>query len=209
MVLDGGAFERFKETGLFDQDLARSYRKNILEAGASEPPMDLYKRFRGAEPKIDALLTSHDEAWFNDPSRTPKDLMQILAKVYLLSATKKPFQLQTGTMLSPTMADIRLSEPYPGWQDMKSADRVDEMRARIRAEKQRLRLLEATVAGKIELQQEQVARLEEILQFHRDRVESMTVQAGASGILQESDLEVGQWVQPGRTLAKVSCPPRR
>ncbi len=55
-VLDADGFELFKEKGLFDPALARSFRKNILEAGASEPPMVLYVRFRGAEPKIDALL---------------------------------------------------------------------------------------------------------------------------------------------------------
>ncbi len=55
-VLDSDAFEAFKETSLFDQELARSFRKNILEKGGTEEPMTLYKRFRGAEPKVDALL---------------------------------------------------------------------------------------------------------------------------------------------------------
>ncbi len=55
-VLDADGFEAFKQKGLFDADLALSYRKNILEAGGSEPPMVLYKRFRGAEPSIEPLL---------------------------------------------------------------------------------------------------------------------------------------------------------
>jgi peptidyl-dipeptidase Dcp len=55
-VLDADGFEAFKQRGLFDPDLALSYRKNILEAGGSEPPMELYKRFRGAEPSIEPLL---------------------------------------------------------------------------------------------------------------------------------------------------------
>jgi peptidyl-dipeptidase Dcp len=55
-VLDADGFEAFKQAGLFDPELARSYRENILEAGGTEPPMDLYKRFRGAEPSIDPLL---------------------------------------------------------------------------------------------------------------------------------------------------------
>jgi peptidyl-dipeptidase Dcp len=53
-VLD--AFEAFKETSLFDQKTAASFRKNILSPGGSEDPMTLYKRFRGAEPKIEPLL---------------------------------------------------------------------------------------------------------------------------------------------------------
>jgi peptidyl-dipeptidase Dcp len=55
-VLDADAFEAFKETSLFDQKTALSFRKNILEAGGTEDPMTLYKRFRGAEPKVDPLL---------------------------------------------------------------------------------------------------------------------------------------------------------
>jgi len=55
-VLDADAFEAFKETSLFDQKTALAFRKNILEKGNTEEAMTLYKRFRGAEPKIDALL---------------------------------------------------------------------------------------------------------------------------------------------------------
>ncbi len=56
-VLDADAFQAFKEKGnLFDKELATSFRKNILEKGGSEEAMVLYKRFRGREPKVDALL---------------------------------------------------------------------------------------------------------------------------------------------------------
>jgi peptidyl-dipeptidase Dcp len=55
-VLDADAFQAFKETHLFDQERAESFRKNILAKGGSEDPALLYKRFRGAEPSIDALL---------------------------------------------------------------------------------------------------------------------------------------------------------
>jgi peptidyl-dipeptidase Dcp len=55
-VLDADAFEAFKEKGLFDQATAISFRKNVLSKGGSEDVMLLYKRFRGAEPKVDALL---------------------------------------------------------------------------------------------------------------------------------------------------------
>jgi len=55
-VLDADAFEAFKETSLFDQQTAQSFRKNILAKGGTEDPMTLYKRFRGAEPKVEPLL---------------------------------------------------------------------------------------------------------------------------------------------------------
>jgi peptidyl-dipeptidase Dcp len=55
-VLDADAFQAFKETSLFDRATAESFRRNILERGGTEDPMVLYKRFRGREPKIEALL---------------------------------------------------------------------------------------------------------------------------------------------------------
>jgi len=55
-VLDADAFEAFKETSLFDQKTAQAFRKNVIERGGTEDPMVLYKRFRGAEPKVEFLL---------------------------------------------------------------------------------------------------------------------------------------------------------
>lgn len=55
-VLDADAFVAFKETSLFDQKTAQAFRKNVLERGGTEDPMTLYKRFRGAEPKVEPLL---------------------------------------------------------------------------------------------------------------------------------------------------------
>ncbi|WP_192351154.1 M3 family metallopeptidase [Algoriphagus sp. Y33] len=55
-VLDADAFELFQENGVFDEATADSFVKNILSAGGSEHPSVLYKRFRGREPKQDALL---------------------------------------------------------------------------------------------------------------------------------------------------------
>jgi peptidyl-dipeptidase Dcp len=55
-VLDADAFSVFKERGLFNKKVAASFRKNILEKGGTEHPMVLYKRFRGQEPSVDALL---------------------------------------------------------------------------------------------------------------------------------------------------------
>jgi multidrug resistance efflux pump len=88
----------------------------------------------------------------------------------------------------------------------KKKDRAEEMDARYRAEKLRLELLVATADEKLALQEEQVERLQQIAEFQQKRVESMTVRAGAPGVLQDTTLEVGQWVQPGETLAKVAEP---
>jgi peptidyl-dipeptidase Dcp len=55
-VLDSDAFQAFKETSLFDQKTAQAYRDNILSKGGTEDPMAMYVKFRGAEPKVEALL---------------------------------------------------------------------------------------------------------------------------------------------------------
>jgi len=55
-VLDADAFAYFKETGIFNPATAKSFKENVLMRGNTEPAMTLYKRFRGQEPTIDALL---------------------------------------------------------------------------------------------------------------------------------------------------------
>jgi Zn-dependent oligopeptidase len=55
-VLDADAFAYFKEEGIFNKKVANKFRENVLSKGGTENPMELYKRFRGAEPKVEALL---------------------------------------------------------------------------------------------------------------------------------------------------------
>lgn len=55
-VLDADAFAKFKENGIFDRKTADSFRHNVLEKGGTEHPAELYRRFRGQDPTIDALL---------------------------------------------------------------------------------------------------------------------------------------------------------
>ncbi len=55
-VLEADAFDEFRKHGIFDRTMAQRFRDEILSRGGTEPPMQLYRRFRGAEPTIDALL---------------------------------------------------------------------------------------------------------------------------------------------------------
>ncbi|AZQ44067.1 M3 family metallopeptidase [Nonlabens ponticola] len=55
-VLDADAFELFKEKGIFNREVATRFKDHVLSKGGTENPMLLYTRFRGSEPKIDALL---------------------------------------------------------------------------------------------------------------------------------------------------------
>ncbi|MFD0993291.1 M3 family metallopeptidase [Tenacibaculum geojense] len=55
-VLDADAFEYFQEKGIFNKEVADKFKTHVLSKGGTEKPMDLYKRFRGQEPKPEALL---------------------------------------------------------------------------------------------------------------------------------------------------------
>jgi peptidyl-dipeptidase Dcp len=55
-VLDADAFAYFQEKGIFNRSIAEKFKENILSKGGTEDPMELYKRFRGKEPSVDALL---------------------------------------------------------------------------------------------------------------------------------------------------------
>ncbi|WP_405380540.1 M3 family metallopeptidase [Maribacter sp. LLG6340-A2] len=55
-VLDADAFAYFKEKGIFNKEVASKFKDNVLSQGGTENPMVLYKKFRGEEPKVEALL---------------------------------------------------------------------------------------------------------------------------------------------------------
>ena len=55
-VIECDAFDKFKQDGIFNRDTARAWVENVLSRGGTEHPMKLYKRFRGTEPRIDALM---------------------------------------------------------------------------------------------------------------------------------------------------------
>lgn len=55
-VLDADAFAYFQEKGIFNKEVATKFKDNVLAKGGTELPMELYKKFRGQEPKVEALL---------------------------------------------------------------------------------------------------------------------------------------------------------
>ena len=72
-VLDCDGFELFKEKGIFDPATAKSFKENILEKGGSEDPMELYVKFRGHEPSVDALLRHRGLATDDKVKTTPRN----------------------------------------------------------------------------------------------------------------------------------------
>ncbi|HEX7049895.1 MAG TPA: HlyD family efflux transporter periplasmic adaptor subunit [Longimicrobiales bacterium] len=90
----------------------------------------------------------------------------------------------------------------------RSQDQAEEFKTKLEIERKRLEILSESVDDQLAVQQAQVDRLRAVAEFQRAQVEAMHVRAGADGVLQELPLEVGQWVTPGMTLAKVVQPGR-
>ncbi|MFL5485521.1 MAG: efflux RND transporter periplasmic adaptor subunit [Gemmatimonadaceae bacterium] len=87
-------------------------------------------------------------------------------------------------------------------------DKARELDTREALERERLRVMAASAQRQLTLQARQVTHLQSISRFQNDRVASMHVRAGESGVLQELPLELGQWVNPGMLLARVAEPGR-
>jgi HlyD family secretion protein len=85
---------------------------------------------------------------------------------------------------------------------------AEELKARLDIERQRLALLTQNQKQQYDMQRANVERARGIAQFQRDRVTSMKVKSGEEGVLQEMNLELGQWVVPGQVLARVAQPGR-
>lgn len=87
-------------------------------------------------------------------------------------------------------------------------DRAEELAARLAIDEERLEILRASFDERVRAQRAQIERLRSISAFQQQRAASMEVRAGAAGVVQDLTLEVGQWVMPGQTLARVAEPGR-
>jgi multidrug resistance efflux pump len=87
-------------------------------------------------------------------------------------------------------------------------DRAIELDTRSDLENQRLEIMKNSEEPQLRVQQDQIDRLTGIVAFQKQRIASMKVRAGIDGVLQEMDLEEGQWVMNGMTLARVVVPER-
>lgn len=78
-VLDTDGFELFKEKGIFDSATAKRFKETVLESGGSVDPMDLYVKFRGHRPSVDALLRNRGLEPVKKPLKS-SDLKQVGGK---------------------------------------------------------------------------------------------------------------------------------
>ena len=87
-----------------------------------------------------------------------------------------------------------------------SRDRVEELEERLGLERERLALMDRNSEQQLAVQESQVNRLQQIVDFQLDRLQSLNVTAGEDGVLQELNFEPGQWIQSGQTIAVVVQP---
>jgi multidrug efflux pump subunit AcrA (membrane-fusion protein) len=90
----------------------------------------------------------------------------------------------------------------------RARDRARELAERQSLERQRLALSRQSLGRQLALEAANVERLRGVARFMRDRVAAMRVVAGEPGVLQEMNLDLGQWVVPGQVLARVAQPGR-
>ena len=100
-------------------------------------------------------------------------------------------------------------EGYVSEVELQTAiEREEELETRLDLETQRLEIMRESEEPQLIVQQDQIERLTGIVEFQQQRIASMQVRAGIDGVLQDMDLEEGQWVMNGQTLAQVVVPER-
>ena len=103
----------------------------------------------------------------------------------------------------------RKGEGFVSDSDLQNArDRAIELDTRSNLDDRRLEIMGNSEEPQLRVQQDQIERLDGIVEFQKQRIASMQVRAGIDGVLQEMDLEEGQWVMSGQTLARVVVPER-
>lgn len=90
----------------------------------------------------------------------------------------------------------------------RSRELAEELETRLQIEEDRLKVLENSVQDQIDAQLRDIERLRAIVQFNTERLESLEVTPGVSGVLAELPVQEGEWVQAGGTLARVVRPGR-
>jgi multidrug efflux pump subunit AcrA (membrane-fusion protein) len=158
------------------------------------------------------------------------ELEALQARKQLTEATSRLFELreQIGTEIleqRSTVADARATaraarrradadsvlrerELIARNRALRSREEARAAETRLETSESRLAMLERVRDARLEAQRGQVDRLRSIRAYHRRRVESMQVRAGVAGVVQDLDLEPGQWIQPGTVLAVVAEPDR-
>ncbi|HTR97111.1 MAG TPA: HlyD family efflux transporter periplasmic adaptor subunit [Candidatus Acidoferrales bacterium] len=150
--------------------------------------LDAERQVKLAEADLASLRSSLEE-------------QRLVAAGSVASATTDLHEAERGVLVAERLASAGLTA---GMDSARAEDHVEEARTRYDSEKRRLEVLADALRAQLELRRAELDRLRAIARFQLDRVASMTVRAGADGVVQSLPLEPGQWVNPGQELARVA-----
>ena len=167
---------------------------------------------RMSNPDVDVALLQAQQA-LNTAEAT---LIQTRSNLETQRLTQAGLLAQLRTQLQNALRDHatnqRLYDTNPelvaATELARTRDAVADLQERVRLQEVQSELLEASAVDQVEAQQVNIESLADIVDFQRNRVASMEVTAGVSGVLAELPLDEGQWVQSGATLARVVQPGR-
>lgn len=133
--------------------------------------------------------------------RASLESQRLVAASSVAAAQTEAHEAERGVKVAERLAADGLAS---GMEIDRARDRADEAATRLSSERERLGVLTDALKAQLELRRSEVERLRAIARFQGERVASMTVRAGAAGVVQSLSLQPGQWVNPGEELARVA-----
>jgi HlyD family secretion protein len=145
-------------------------------------------------------------------SQAESELLNLRATLQTQALNQESVVAQMRSQFNDAERNVRTSEELASKglisanEAARARDQIEEYRQRLEIEQQRLAVMAGAADAQIQSQRAQVDRLRGIVAFRREQLAAMDVRAGAAGVLQELSLQIGQWVNPGTTLAIVVQP---
>ncbi|HEU4563110.1 MAG TPA: HlyD family efflux transporter periplasmic adaptor subunit [Gemmatimonadaceae bacterium] len=179
-----------------------------LRPGATVTPTTLLMELSNPDVQLQALdaqrqLTSAEAELVN--LRTSLATQRLQQQSALETVRTQYLDAQRNAKLYQTLSEKNLASSM---EVQRATEQAEELKNRLEIERERLQVLEAAAGRQIAFQEKNVERLRAIAQFQENRVASMKVMAGSSGVLQELNWEPGQWANPGAVLARIAEPGR-
>lgn len=137
--------------------------------------------------------------------KTTLQTQQLTQQGQLANLESQYEQAQRQYALDTTLVRKGLTSQYDLRNDM---DKAQALLAQVKSQRQQLAVLDSSIDQQIKFQQAQVDRDQAIAKFREERVASMHMRAGVTGVLTELPIELGQWVNEGTEVAKVAQPNR-
>ncbi len=178
----------------------------LLRPGAHVKPGTVLLQMSNPDVELSALSADQAVSAAQSALVTMRTSLQTqkLSQEAAVAQAQAAFQdAQRNVVAAESLAPRNLIAPY---ELQKDRDQVTQLQTQLSIARQQLTVIASSVDSQVALQEDQVRRLKAIADFQHSRVASMTVTAGAEGVLQDLSLEVGQWVQAGQQLAEIVEP---